>query len=95
MNKRGFVYILTNQNQTVLYIGVTSNLKQRIYQHKNMLVEGFSKKYRTHKLVYYEIAENIEFAILREKQLKRWHKDWKINLIKQSNPDLDDLYDSL
>ncbi|QIW10079.1 GIY-YIG nuclease family protein [Francisella sp. LA112445] len=95
MNKRGFVYILTNQNQTVLYIGVTSNLKQRIYQHKNMLIEGFSKKYRTHKLVYYEIAENIEFAILREKQLKRWHKDWKINLIKQSNPDLDDLYDSL
>ncbi|AIT10204.1 hypothetical protein LO80_09630 [Candidatus Francisella endociliophora] len=95
MNKRGFVYILTNQNQTVLYIGVTSNLKQRIYQHKNMLVEGFSKKYRTHKLVYYEIAENIESAILREKQLKRWHKDWKVNLIKQSNPDLDDLYDSL
>lgn len=95
MNKRGFVYILTNQNETVLYIGVTSNLKQRIYQHKNMLVEGFSKKYRTHKLVHYEIAENIESAILREKQLKRWHKDWKINLIKQNNPNLEDLYDSL
>ncbi|QLE79944.1 GIY-YIG nuclease family protein [Francisella sp. Scap27] len=89
------MYIVTNHSNTVLYIGVTSSLKQRVYQHKNMLVDGFSKKYRTHKLVYYEIAEEITSAILREKQLKYWHRDWKFNLIKQFNPNLDDLYDSL
>lgn len=59
MNKKGFIYILTNKEDSVLYIGVTSDLKQRVYQHKDMLVEGFTKKYRTHKLVYYEMAENI------------------------------------
>lgn len=60
MNKKGFIYILTNKEDSVLYIGVSSDLKQRVYQHKDMLVEGFTKKYRTHKLVYYEMAENID-----------------------------------
>ena len=95
MNKQGFVYILTNEHNTVLYIGVTSTLKQRVYQHKNMIHDGFSKKYRTHKLVYYEVAEEIGSAILREKQLKNWHKDWKFNLIKKFNHDLIDLYEDL
>ena len=67
MNKKGFIYILTNKEDSVLYIGVTSDLKQRIYQHKDMLVEGFTKKYLTHKLVYYEMAENIESAIIKGK----------------------------
>lgn len=95
MSKKGFIYILANQSNTVLYIGVTSNLKQRVYQHKNMLVDGFTKKYRIEKLVYYEISENMLSAIEREKQFKRWHRDWKFNLIKENNPKLEDLYDSL
>lgn len=91
MSKQYYVYILTNFSNTVLYIGVTGNLERRIYEHKNGLLEGFSKKYKVNKLVYFEQGFDINEAIYREKQLKNWHRDWKMNLIKEVNPDLKDL----
>ncbi len=90
-NKQYFVYILTNKTNNVLYIGVTNNLTRRIYEHKNKLIDGFTKKYNLNKLVYYETTDNAESAIKREKQLKNWHRDWKINLINQQNPEWQDL----
>jgi putative endonuclease len=89
--KQYYVYILTNKFNKVLYIGVTNDLVRRIFQHKNKLVEGFSKKYNLTKLAYYETTSDIKSAIRREKQLKNWHRDWKINLITQSNPEWRDL----
>ena len=91
MNKIYAVYILSNYTNSTLYIGVTSNLAKRIWEHKNHVISGFTDKYNVNKLVYYEITESIETAIKREKQLKNWHRDWKINLIKQKNPNFDDL----
>ena len=91
MAKTYAVYILTNYNETSFYIGVTGDLEKRIWEHKNKIVDGFTAKYNTNKLVYYELTESIEDAIKREKQLKRWHKDWKINLIKTVNPNFEDL----
>ena len=75
-----------------LYIGVTSNLVKRVYEHKNNIIEGFTKKYNTHKLVYYETTNDIESAIKREKQLKKWNRKWKMNLIEKNNPEWRDLY---
>ena len=93
MNKKyAYIYILTNKNNNVLYIGVTSYLKKRIWEHKNKVVDGFTKKYNLDKLVYFETGENIESAIEREKQLKNWHREWKFNLIKIQNPEFKDLY---
>ena len=93
MNKKyAYIYILTNKNNNVLYIGVTSDLKKRIWEHKNKVVDGFTKKYNLDKLVYFETGENIESAIEREKQLKNWHREWKFNLIKAQNPEFKDLY---
>ena len=89
------VYILASQKNGTLYIGVTSDLVARIYQHKNDLVEGFTKKYHVHLLVWYEVHETITEAISREKQLKKWRRIWKIELIEQDNPQWNDLYDSL
>ena len=89
------VYILTNYNNTTFYIGVTSNLPKRIWEHKNKVVEGFTQKYNLDKLVYYEITDSIISAIKREKQLKNWHRDWKINLIKETNPEFKDLYEQI
>ncbi len=91
MKKTYAVYILTNYNETTFYIGVTSNLQKRIWEHKNKVIEGFTKKYNVNKLVYYELTEDAESAINREKQLKRWHRQWKINLIKNANPNFKDL----
>ena len=93
--QQSYTYILSNKNRTVLYIGVTSNLKQRISQHKEGITKGFTSKYNTHNLLYYETFTDINQAIKREKQLKNWHKDWKWNLIKEFNPECIDLYDSL
>jgi len=87
-----YIYILTSKRNSVLYIGVTSNLIKRIYEHKNNIIEGFSKKYRIHKLVYYEIINDIESAIRREKQLKKWNRKWKLELIEKNNPEWRDLY---
>ena len=86
-----YVYILSNWNNHVLYIGVTNNLMRRLYEHKNDFVEGFTKKYRVHKLVYYEEYSDVKDAIQREKQLKKWNRIKKENLIQQLNPTWKDL----
>lgn len=88
--KSYYVYILSNSSKT-LYIGVTNNLERRMYEHKNKLIEGFTKKYNLTKLVYFEVCNNINDAIRREKQLKNWHRAWKINLIEELNPNWNDL----
>lgn len=90
--KQPAVYILASQRNGTLYIGVTSNLPQRAWQHRNNVVEGFSKKYHTHLLVYFELHVDMEAAILREKQLKKWERQWKIELIEKQNPYWRDLY---
>jgi len=87
------VYILASQKNGTLYIGITSNLLKRIYEHKKNLIEGFTKTYAVHRLVYYEKTNNVKEALLREKQLKKWNRQWKINLIEKENPDWIDLYD--
>ena len=79
-------------NRPTLYIGTTSNLLQRIHQHKQNLIKGFTKKYHLNKLLYFEIFDNMEEAIKREKQLKNWHREWKLNLIKTKNSTFKDLY---
>ncbi len=90
-----YVYILASRQNGTLYIGVTNNLTRRIYEHKNDFVEGFTEKYKIHKLVYYEQIENIESAIYREKQLKKWNRQWKLRLIEKLNPEWEDLYMTL
>jgi len=90
---QGFVYLMTNRRNNVIYAGVTSDLKKRVYEHKEKLVEGFTKKYRVEKLVYYEVFEDIETAILREKQTKAGSRRKKLELITSMNPSFRDLYD--
>ena len=91
MPEKGYVYFMTNADNKALYIGVTSDLTKRVLQHKNHQYEGFTDKYNCTKLVYYEECNDIKTAITREKQLKNWHRDWKNNLIKQTNPEWKDL----
>ncbi len=93
--KNYYVYILASQKNGTLYIGVTNDLIRRVYEHKQKLVSGFTAEYDVGKLVYYEQTESVEAAIMREKQLKNWHRQWKINLINQHNPSWDDLYDDI
>ncbi len=81
-----FIYILASKRNGTLYIGVTNDLIRRIYEHKNDLIKGFTQKYQVHNLVYYEQTESIETAITREKQLKKWRREWKITLIENMNP---------
>lgn len=95
MKTDSYVYILTNEYNKVFYIGVTSDLIKRIWEHKNKVVDGFSNKYNLSKLVYYEAAPNIESAIMREKQLKNWRRKWKTDLIKELNPSFEDLYSTI
>ena len=91
-NKIYYVYITTNITNNVLYIGVTNNLPKRIHEHKDSLVEGFSKKYKVNKLVYYETTNDINSAIKREKQLKNWKREWKMNLIRDNNSGFAELF---
>jgi putative endonuclease len=93
--KQYCVYIVTNKTNSTLYIGVTSNLPKRIYEHKNKLADGFTKKYNVNKLVYFEQTENVQSALKREKQLKNWHRNWKTNLINSVNPEWRDLASTL
>ena len=86
-----FVYVLTNKSNKVLYIGVTSNLERRVFEHKNKVIHGFTKRYNLTKLVYFEETSDIRSALEREKQLKNWHRDWKIKLISDFNPEWKDL----
>jgi len=93
--KQPCIYILASKRNGTLYIGVTSDLIKRIWEHKNGLAEGFSKKYKVHYLVYFEQHEEMESAITREKQIKKWNRAWKIRLIEEQNPDWKDLYETL
>ena len=95
MERTPCVYILASKFNGTLYIGVTSNLVKRVWQHKKGLVDGFSKKYHVHNLVWYERHEEMESAIVREKQLKKWNRQWKIRLINESNPQWRDLYTTI
>ena len=93
--KHPAVYILASQRNGTLYIGVTSDLLQRVWQHKQGQVEGFTKKHNVHLLVYYEYHEDMDSAIRREKQMKEWKRDWKLQLIEKHNPDWNDLYENV
>ena len=92
MNKQPAVYILASKRNGTLYIGVTSDLVKRIWEHKNNMVEGFTKLYNVHRLVWYELHESMETAITREKRLKNWKRKWKLELIESSNPKWQDFY---
>jgi len=93
--KQFYVYILCGKRNGTLYTGVTSDLVKRVYEHKNDLVEGFTKTYNVHCLVCYEPHESAESAITREKQIKKWKRAWKLRLIERENPEWNDLYESI
>jgi len=93
MNKEFYIYILASKRNGTLYTGVTSNLPQRIRQHKNDQFDGFCKKYDVKQLVYFEQHNTAESAITREKQIKKWNRAWKLKLIEKDNPQWNDLYD--
>lgn len=93
--KKPAIYIIANKKHGTIYTGVTSDLVLRIYQHKNNLIEGFSKKYGCKILIYFEMFEVMETAIAREKQLKNWKREWKISLIEKDNRDWEDLYSQI
>lgn len=93
--KKYYVYILASKKQGVLYVGVTNNLIQRVYKHKEGLTEGFTKKYFVKRLVYFEETIDVNSAINREKQIKRWKRIWKIELIEKDNPNWKDLFDNI
>ena len=95
MQKEPVLYILVSHKDGTLYIGVTSNLVKRVYEHKNNLVDGFTKQYGVHLLVYYEIHQTMEEAILREKQMKKWKREYKVNLIEVDNLRWNDLYSEI
>lgn len=95
MQRGGCIYILTNKNRTVLYIGVTSSLEERLYEHKSKAYKGFTSKYNCDTLIYFEYFDSITEAIKREKQLKKYNRDWKIELIQKVNPEFRDLSDEI
>ena len=95
MDNLYYTYILTKKNKTVLYIGVTNDLKRRVYEHKNKLIKGFSSNYNVDSLVYFEIFQYVNEAILREKRLKEWKREWKERIVNEMNPSLEDLYDKI
>ncbi len=90
-----YVYILANKRNGTLYIGVTNDTVRRVYEHKNDLVEGFTKRYGVHCLVWFEVHNDINEAILREKRIKKWQRAWKLRLIEETNPEWKDLYQQL
>ena len=95
MCRQPAVYILASKRNGTLYIGVTSELAKRVWQHKNNVVDGFTKRYSVHQLVWYELHETMESAIEREKALKNWKRIWKLELIEHSNPGWQDLYETI
>jgi putative endonuclease len=95
MPKQPAVYVLASKRNGTLYIGVTSDLQKRAWEHKNDMVEGFTKRYGVHSLVYYELHSEMVSAINREKQMKKWNRAWKLELIERENPDWKDLWDGI
>jgi putative endonuclease len=92
MSRSYYVYVLASDIGGTLYVGVTNDLVRRVYEHRSKVAEGFTKKYDVAKLVYYEVFEDIENAIVREKRLKKWNRAWKVRMIEEINPNWDDLY---
>jgi putative endonuclease len=95
MNKHFYVYILASQRNGTLYVGVTSDLVRRVWEHKQKVVEGFTAKYGVDKLVYYEVHDSAETAILLEKRIKKWNRAWKLRIIEEMNPTWRDLYEEI
>ena len=95
MAKQPCVYLLASRRNGTIYTGVTSNLPKRVWEHKNDLVEGFTRKYAVHTLVWYELHDTMETAIEREKAIKNWERAWKIQMIERENPDWRDLYEDI
>ena len=95
MSKQPCVYLLASRRNGTLYVGVTSDLIKRVWEHKSEVVEGFTKRYGVHKLAWYEVHESMESAIAREKAIKAWNREWKRQLIEKANPKWEDLYDML
>jgi putative endonuclease len=95
MERQPSVYILASKQNGTLYVGVTSDLTKRAWEHRNDLADGFTKKYRVHRLVYYEMHADMLSAITREKQLKKWNRSWKLELIEEKNPEWKDLWDEI
>jgi putative endonuclease len=95
MSKPGYVYIMASQRNGTIYTGVTSDLPGRAYQHRNGLIEGFTRKYGCKSLVWYEAYDDIQDARARELRMKKWNRQWKLRLIEEVNPDWDDLFESL
>ena len=93
--KTFYVYILSSGKKGTIYIGFTSDLKKRVWEHKNGVIKGFTKRYGITNLVYYEIFDDPENAILREKQMKKWKREWKTELIEETNPEWNDLYEKI
>jgi len=93
MNRQPAVYMLASKKNGTLYIGVTSDLVKRVWEHKQNVVKGFTERYHIHQLVWYELHETMESAIKKEKMLKNWKRDWKLELIEESNPNWQDLYE--
>ena len=95
MHKQPAVYILASKRNGTLYIGVTSNLQKRAWEHKNDFAQGFTKRYGVHRLVYFELCEDMMSAIRREKQMKKWNQAWKLELIEKQNPAWRDLWEKI
>ena len=95
MSRRSFVYILSNRKHGTLYVGVTSDLARRIAQHKSDVTGGFTTRYGTKSLVWFEVHDDVEMAIVREKRIKRWRRSWKIALVEEANPEWRDLFDDI
>lgn len=95
MNKQYFVYIVARERNGTFYVGVTSDLPKRVWEHKNEVADGFTKKYGIRNLVYYEVFSDPENAIKREKRLKKWNRSWKMKVIEEQNPDWKDLYEQI
>ncbi len=95
MREAAYVYIMTNKPYGTLYVGVTSDLVKRVWEHREGFVKGFTKEHGLKSLVWYEQHASMVEAITREKQIKKWHRDWKVNLIQEMNPNWDDLYGSI
>jgi putative endonuclease len=93
--KNYYVYILASKRNGTLYVGITRDLVKRIWEHKQDMLEGFTKKYKVHNLVYFEATTDVNSAITREKQLKKWNRAWKLKLIEEQNPNWEDLYNNL
>ena len=93
--RTAYVYLMASKRNGTLYVGVTTDLFRRVYEHKHDSVEGFTKRYQVHHLVWYEKCDDVRAAIAREKQIKKWKREWKVRLIEESNPDWRDLYSDI